>query len=269
EAPDPSPSARQPNDARPAEPQARPGEAKLRRNSELLIELFARGRSQADAQEWSQAAETCRQAFDVAATISPVDAECALTHLRALHRRRRALEPIAEARARLDAAPNDPQLRRELIDLTIIGTGDFSAAAELVDDSLDDATRRLVTLAASGLSVTDGADCLALARWHEALADRADGLVKLVLLRRAGHYCQQSLRHGGVEHAPAAELLAELFERIKGADESGMSLSTGVWLDLLSAAPLEPVADSPAWQRTEAGSLAPTPGGRESFGRFP
>jgi len=235
----------------------------------LLIELFARGRSQADAQEWSQAAETYRQAFDVAATISPVDAECALTHLRALHRRRRAIEPIAEARARLDADPSDPQLRGELIDLTIIGTGDFSAAAELVDDSLDDATRRLVTLAASGLSVTDGADCLALARWHATLADRADGPVKLVLLRRAGHYCQQSLRHGGVAHGPTAELLAELFGRITGTDESGMSLSTGVWLDLLSAAPLEPVADSPAWQQTEAGPFAPAPGTVPSLGRFP
>ncbi len=257
-------------DALPVAAPAQLSQAELREASDKLLALSAQAHRHVAAQEWSQATKAYRQAFDVAVSLSPADAQAAMAGLRATHRLQQALEPITEARKQLDADPQNAALRKKLIELTIIATGDFAAAAELLDDSLDADIRRLVTLAATGRAVTDSNDCLDLARWHKTLADRADERVRFTLLRRACHYYQQAVHAGGPNRGPAGDMLTELFQQIRQPNRPAMSLPTGVWIDLLNSADLEPIGDRPTWQRTEAGSWIPDPQSKGyTFGRFP
>ena len=256
--------------ARRAYSQAQPGQDHLRRASELLSMLLAHGREQADQSDWQRAEAAYREAFEVAVAISPADAECVLTHLRSLNRRRAAMTAIQEARNQLEAHPNDVDRRRRLMDLTIIHMGDFAAAAELADDMDDDASGRLAVLAAGDPSAVVGDTCLALARWHKALADQADGPVRIMILRRAGYYCQRFLQTAGSgdpETESAVELLTDVFAHIRDVNDSADSLPTDMWIDLLGEMPLEPVPNSAPWRRTDTGLIPDATA--STYGRFP
>lgn len=256
--------------ARRAYSQAQPGQDHLRRASELLSMLLAHGRERADQSDWQRAGAAYREAFEVAAAISPADAECVLTYLRSLNRRREAMTVIQEARDQLQARPSDADLRRRLMDLTIIHTGDFAAAAELADDMDDDAIGRLAALAAGDPSGVVGDNCLALARWHKGLADQADGPVRIMLLRRSGYYCQRFLQTSGSgdpETESAVELLTDVYAHIRDVDESADSFPTDMWIDLLGEMPLEPVSNSAPWRRTDTGLIPDA--AAWTCGRFP
>jgi len=268
---EPSP-AEQLAEARDAYVQAEPGQDQLRKAVMFSRMLLAHAREQTTQENWAGAAETYREAFEVAAAVSPIHAQCVLTHLRTMHHLQQAIVPLQEARERLASDPQNTALLRELIDLTITHTGDFAAAAKLVDSTLDETTRNELELAVADPSEVDARDCTALARWTNRLADQAQGAIRLMLLRRTANYCQIFLRASSAadqEMESAAQLLVAVLERIEGAGEAAVSLPTGVWIDMLGVTSIQPVSDAPPWRETSSGLASDPTAGASIFGHFP
>ncbi|HDZ42905.1 MAG TPA: hypothetical protein ENH80_03085, partial [Phycisphaerae bacterium] len=223
------------------------------------------------AAQFAKARDLYRQAFPLAAELSPAEAQSILGELQSLSAVFDRTDRAERLKAVLVDRPDNIEPRRALIVLLVAELGDPVAAQVHVGEQIDDSLRRLVASSQRPPDQSSPTQCLALGRWYRRLSQTASPPARLRLLTESLRYLQRFLAAGPVDHpdidAAAGDAEACLADLRELFPDDGLALPNGVWIDLLRTAQLQPAGKTVPWERTR-GALTCT-ARREVGGRIP
>lgn len=171
------------------------GKARKAAGRVYLGVLIATAEGKVAAGDTVGAVELYRKAFPIAAYLGPDWAKGIIAKRRALVRqmdvskRRRA--QFNALRARLAKDPTDAKARETLILYYVVELDCPEEAAKIVNDTVPEALRTYVPLAAMPLGQVAEPVCLELGEWYERLAAKASPSGKAYALGRAMRYYQR------------------------------------------------------------------------------
>jgi len=170
------------------------GEAKTKAGESVITALGALAEVQIAAGDADAAGLTLRQAVAVATAIKSENRAALQAQVENLALRQKAEKQVAALKAKLDADPKDAASRTELVRLYVAEMDNPAEAARLVDETLDEATRKYVPAAAKSVEEAPEAACTELGTWYMGLADQVTTPAsKGAMLRRAKTYYQRFL----------------------------------------------------------------------------
>jgi hypothetical protein len=133
----------------------------------------------AEAGRWEEAGRVYRQAAPAAKTIGPNRANEIALKLKEVTVRQGVARRVAEARARLQAKPDDAKLATEVVTLTVVELDRPADALPLLSATRDATLTAVVPLAAKPVSDLTEAEAMQLGDWYAArqsMAGRASPL---------------------------------------------------------------------------------------------
>jgi formylglycine-generating enzyme required for sulfatase activity len=170
------------------------GEAKTKAGESAITALIALAEAQTAAGDSDGAVLTLRQAVAVATAIKSENKATLQARIENMASRQKVEKQIAALKAKLDADPKDAASRKELVRLYLVDMDDPGEAAKLLDETLDEATRKYVPAAAKPVEAAPEVACTELGDWYKGLADQAaTPASKGGMLRRAQAYYQRFL----------------------------------------------------------------------------
>lgn len=243
--------------------------------SEVLIQAFTNlADAQAAAGDTDAAATTLRQALAAAAYVGPAARNAVQAQLTALLSQQQQEKQLAALKAKLQATPKDDATRKELVRLCLVEMDNPAEAANFVDGSIDEATRKYVPAVAKGLDNTPELACSELGKWYQGLADQASAAgVKTAMLNRAKAYYGRFLElHTTEDLARTADTLAlkmvedalAKIRMLSAEDKTPKSPSTaakGGWQPMFNGKDLTGWQSSGAWEVEPGGILVGKRGG--------
>jgi len=211
------------------------GDAKTGAGEMLIQALCAAADAQAAAGDTEAAAASLRQAVFTATAVKS-DTKAALqTQLAGILACQQTEKQVAALRGKLAADPKDAASRKELVRLCLVELDSPAEAAKLVDESLDEATRKYVPAAAKSIEDAPELACSELGKWYQNLADQATGVpAKTAMLSRAKVYFERFLALHAAEDMPRTTVMLSL----KKVDDAlaklpGRSTGPGRWVECL------------------------------------
>jgi len=206
--------------------------------------------SKAAAGDYAEAYRLAGQAARIAAAID----SRSLARIQAKARRLAAMEmacrQVPAAEAKLKADPNDPQARRDLIELHLIELNSPANAAAFLADGTDEVLRTYVPLAARDVRQLAPQACLELGRWYQhGLAPKGTAAGRTSMLVRARAYYRAFLRRADKDDPARAQASLALAATQAELEKLGIAPAGGQWTDVLKTVVPARHAHVGKWER--------------------
>jgi len=122
---------------------------------------------------WRDATKCYRQAYQVALTLRLPERNAIYENMRVALNREMVQNRIKVLHAALDKDPKNAPSRKQLVMTYLVDLDRPDEAAKYLDETVDAALRKQVSMAAKEASALADADFLTLAQWYHALSTRA------------------------------------------------------------------------------------------------
>ena len=159
----------------------------------LIGALMAVARADQARDKWSEAIAMYKEATTLAGRLELPDKHDIQQACDRARDMSRAFQKVLDHRKKLAENPADAETRRDLVRLLVVEMDRPLAAAEHVNEHLDDTWRTYVRLAAKPVGKIHRAACLELAEWYRGLTAEATRTGKIIVLTRACGYYQRYL----------------------------------------------------------------------------
>jgi len=142
----------------------------------------------------AKAAESCRQAQFVLASVRGDPKEGLAARLKQVSGRLAAAQQVEQCRARIQANPGDKAAAENLLRLYLVELDNPAEAAKYADLGADETTKKYLLVASMKLDTLPEKACLELGDWFKGLEASAAGLSgKAAMLKRAKTYYDRYL----------------------------------------------------------------------------
>ena len=135
--------------------------------------LLARARANGKDNNWKDAANCYRQAYQVARTLKLPEKDAIYEDLRMAGSYEMVHNRIEVLRTALNKQPDDLFSRKQLVMACLVDLDNPAGAAKYLSDKSDPALHAHVTRAAKAAADLTGADFFALAAWYRTLSEKA------------------------------------------------------------------------------------------------
>ena len=227
-------------------------EGKAKAGEAAIESLKALADAQLATEDSNGAIATLKQALAVATQIRAESWAALQAQLSELTARQQLEKQSAALKAKLDADPKDAASRKELVRLYLVEMDNPAEAAKLVDETLDEATRKCLPAAAKPLEEMPEATCTELGDWYRTLADQAASPAnKGAMLRRAQGYCQRFLVLHTADDLSrtAATLTLKKIEDSLAKLEPATPPAAATWIDCLKLVDVTKHVVSGTWEK--------------------
>ena len=200
----------------------------------FLAALIAVADDKAQDREYAEAAKYLRQAVMLAKNARCGDAAELQARAKELSAMETLQRQVQQLRALLEAKPDDPALRRRVVNLYLIERNDPVAAAGFLHKDCPEILRTYVPMAAGHIGPLAPAACIELGDWYKYLASKAPPQAKAAMLLRARGFYQDFLQeHSAQPDIRLGKALLALKTIDRELDRLPPAALAGTWHDVL------------------------------------